>query len=116
MSVWFTLRKIVGCMFGGIIHLEDCLLLRFGLRYAVFDERTQHVFPHLPLRSESARDYLFGMSRIVSDAFFAHSKNLTWQNSPHYKAYSSLVFRGRQDSLTNPRDAQRLLQDRQRRQ
>ncbi len=55
------------------IHLEDRLLLRFALRYAVFYERTQHVFPHLLIRSVSTCDRSLGMSRIASDAFFPMS-------------------------------------------
>jgi hypothetical protein len=49
------------------IHLQHCLLLRLALRYAMFYERTQHVFLYLPLRSISARDYLLCMSKIMSN-------------------------------------------------
>jgi hypothetical protein len=64
----FRLRHIVGVGLE-FVHLQDRLLLRFALRYAMLYERAQHVFPCLLLRSVSTRDYLLCMSRIASDAF-----------------------------------------------
>jgi hypothetical protein len=55
----------------GMVHLEDCLLLRLALRYAMFYEGTQHVFLNLLLRSVSARHYSLGMPKIGLDTSFA---------------------------------------------